>query len=77
MDNVFSSSVEEKNKKTETKQKMIENKTKLELKIVCKKKLNSIKGHLITYGLHTSSAIDGHILFASQEEMGCRPQGEF
>jgi hypothetical protein len=55
MDNVFSSSIAEKKDKTETKQKMIENKTKLEFKIVCKKNLNSIKGRLITYGLHTSS----------------------
>ena len=41
--------------KTETKQKTMVNKTKLELKIVHKKKLNSIKGRLITYGQRTSS----------------------
>jgi hypothetical protein len=44
-----------KHKKTGTKQKMMVNKTKLKLKIVCKKKMNSIKGRLITYGLRTSS----------------------
>jgi hypothetical protein len=41
--------------KTETKQKTMVNKTKLDLKIVHEKKSNSIKGSLITYGLRTSS----------------------
>jgi hypothetical protein len=54
MDKFFSLSVTKKKRqkrdKTEAKQKKIENKTKPELKIVRQKKLNSIKGHLITYG---------------------------
>jgi hypothetical protein len=62
MDKVFSSSVAEKKRqnrdKTETKQKTMVNKTKLDLKIVHKKKSNSIKGRLITYGLRTSSEVD-------------------
>ena len=45
-----------KRDKTETKQKTMVNKTKFDLKIVHKKKSNSIKGRLITYGLRTSSA---------------------
>jgi hypothetical protein len=63
MDKVFSSSVAEKKRqnrdKTETKQKTMVNKTKLDLKIVHKKKLNSIKGRLITYGQRTSSDLQG------------------
>jgi hypothetical protein len=36
---------------------MMVNKTRLELKIVHKKKSNSIKGRLLTYGLRTSSGM--------------------
>jgi hypothetical protein len=39
MDKVFSSSVAKKRDKTETKQKKIGNKTKLELKIILEKKI--------------------------------------
>jgi hypothetical protein len=50
MDKVFCSSVVEKRRQTETKQKMMVNKTKLELKIVRKKKSNSIKDVLLHTG---------------------------
>jgi hypothetical protein len=39
------------------------NKTKLDLKIVHKKYLNSIKGRLITYGQRTSSALSRYTQF--------------
>jgi hypothetical protein len=48
------------------------NKTKLELKIIRKKKLNSIKGRFITYRLHTLSECDSECFKDGMNQ--CQPR---